>query len=146
MIDGGLRPLFHDRLRAGFHWQAIETGGTGQGIPDSNFCCATGEGWVEYKWTDGWDVRLKPEQVAWHVKRWLRGGRTWIAVRRQAAAGPRRGAAVDELWMFEGRWARELRAGGLRSNAAPLLGRWSGGPALWDWAAVRRLLAEPETH
>lgn len=144
-IDGGLRPLFHQRLREGFHWQAIETGGTGLGIPDSNFCgtdTRTGvsvDGWVEFKQTSGWAVGLSPEQVGWHRVRCARGGRTFVAVRRWHDGGPRKGPPVDELWLYEGRWAGRLAREGLGQDV-PLLGWWPSGPSAWRWDSVRELL------
>lgn len=137
--DGGLRQLFHARLREGIHWQAIETGGTGRGIPDSNYCCGGVEGWVEYKQTSAWSVGMRPEQVGWHLTRAQRGGRTFVAVRRQHDGGVRRGAAVDELWLFQGTAVSSLARSGLLSDDG-LLGRWSGGPSQWDWVQVRDLL------
>lgn len=140
MIDGGLRGIFHDRLRVGIHWQAIETGEVVMGVPDSNFCCDGVEGWVEYKQTDAWAVGIRPEQGAWLSTRHMRGGRTFVAVRRWHDGGPRKGAAVDELWLCSGQYARTLRHEGLQSNSVVWLGVWSGGPARWDWDAVRRHL------
>lgn len=145
-VDDGLRKIFRDQLRAGVQWTSIETGGTGQGIPDSEFCAAGGaQGWVEFKWTDGWAVTLEAEQIAWHTVRALRGGRSFIAVRRHTTAGPRKGKAVDELWLLPGWAAKDVKVGGLKwalehADMGLLLGRWAGGPARWDWAAVRRLL------
>lgn len=142
--DAGLRPLFHDRLRRGIHWQAVETGGTGLGIPDSNFCGRdTGEGWVEHKQTEAWSVGLSAEQVGWHKKRILRGGRVFLAVRRHHAGGPRRGPPVDELWLCSGWWSGHIAREGLRCPDVTWLGVWSGGPARWDWEAVREALASP---
>lgn len=139
--DGGLRPLFHDRLRSGIMWQAIETGGTGRGIPDSYFCGqGVGCGWVEMKQTAAWNVGLSPEQCGWHRAHSLRGGRSWIAVRRTHSGGPRRGSAVDELWLCRGEWAPLLREGGLRCESIVWEGVWSGGPVRWDWEAVRKTL------
>lgn len=135
--DGGLRPLFHSRLKSGFHWQAIETGGTGRGIPDSNFCCGGVERWVEFKVTDAWAVGLSPEQVAWHTERQARGGVTFVAVRRKHDGGVRKGSAVDELWLYSGRDARRVRADGLR--VAPIA-VFEGGPGVWDWERIRRIL------
>lgn len=135
-IDGGLRTLFRERLPF-FDWQSVETGGTGSGVPDSNFCCRGVEGWVEYKLTDAWAVPLLPEQVAWHTRRARHGGRTFIAVRRNCVAGVRRPAA-DELWLFPGSLARELKSGGLK--AAPPLLCCAGGPLRWDWSEVARFL------
>lgn len=141
MIDGGLRSIFRDRLRRGIHWQSIETGLTGRGIPDSNFCGPdVGEGWVEFKLTDAWSVGLDPEQVGWLKKRILCGGRTFVAVRRRHGGGPRKGDPVDELWLCSGRWAGELRREGLRHPDVRWLGVWSGGPAAWNWDEVRSCL------
>lgn len=138
-VDGGLRTLFREKLREGFHWQSIETGGTGRGIPDSNYCCDGIEGWVEFKQTEGWAVTLRPEQIGWLVTRSMRGGRVFIAVRRQHDGGVRRGESVDELWLLRGAAARELRTQGLQGGVG-VLGVWSGGPAGWDWQGVRARL------
>lgn len=140
MIDGGLRPLFREHLRAGFQWNTIETGTTAGGVPDSEFCSEGVSSWLEFKQTTGWAVTLKPEQVAWHTVRHLRGGRSLIAVRRWPEAGVRR-VAADELWIFLGRHAMELRAGGLRAGV-PCLGIWEGGPSRWDWDHVRQVILE----
>lgn len=136
-IDDGLRGIFHSRLKSGWHWQAIETGGTGRGIPDSNFCHRGVERWVEFKATDAWSVDISPEQVAWHLERQARGGVTFVAVRRRHGGGPRKGPAVDELWLYSGRDARKIRADGLRT---PPICSWDGGPGVWDWERVGRIL------
>lgn len=138
-VDDGLRSQFRTNLRRGFHWNSIETGGTGKGIPDSEFCCESIARWIEFKWTDGWAVTLLPEQVAWHVSRAERGGTSFVAVRRHHDGGVRKGPPQDELWLYHGKWAVELKAGGLRAGV-PCLGVWEGGPARWDWPAVRRVL------
>lgn len=138
-VDDGLRVIFHDRLRAGFHWQAIETGGTGRGIPDSNFCCGGCEGWVEMKATAAWSVDLSAEQVGWHLTRLQRGGRTFVAVRRRHPGGPRKGPPEDQLWLYRGSAVAALRRSGLLTEDG-LLGRWDDGPSRWDWDRVRELL------
>lgn len=135
-IDGNLRPIFRDKLRDGFHWQSIETGGTGRGIPDSNFCCDGVEGWVEFKSTEAWSVDLSPEQCGWHLSRQRHGGRTFVAVRRRHEGGPRKGEGVDELWLYSGKWVRELLTNGLKCTVRPV-GVWSGGPARWRWEEIR---------
>ena len=140
MIDGDLRKIFRDRLRRGIHWQSIETGGTGRGIPDSNYCTEGVEGWVEFKATEGWAVGLTPEQVGWHLERWMRGGWTHVATRRRHDGGPRRGDPVDELWIAEGCWVRELATDGLRADVPMTVLR--GGPGAWDWDTVRRILVK----
>ncbi len=142
--DDGLRSIFHTQLRAGFHWQAIESGLTGGGIPDSNFCAEGGlEGWVEHKATKEWAVTLIPEQVGWLVTRARRGGRVFIAVRRRCTAGVRR-VAADELWLLRGSYAAEAKRGGLRGlPPAAVLGVWSGGPSCWSWEEVAYHLRGP---
>lgn len=141
MPDAGLRSLLHTHLRAGFHWQAVETGLTAAGVPDTNFCSGGVEGWVECKATREWAVTLIPEQVGWLTTRARRGGRVFIAVRRVASAGPRKGPAADELWLIRGALAREAREGGLRGlPPSALLGVWPGGPGAWDWPRVSALL------
>jgi hypothetical protein len=138
--DGNLRVLFREHLRVGFHWQSIETGAIGVGTPDSNFCCAGVERWVEYKQTEGWACTLRTEQIGWHVRRHMVGGVSFVATRRWHDGGPRRGAAVDELWLHLGRWARELKVGGLRG--ADPLAVYTGGPSQWDWDDIRRRLTD----
>jgi hypothetical protein len=139
-IDGGLRRLFQEHLPH-LHWQSIETGLTGRGVPDSNFCSDGTEGWIEFKWTAAWGVDLRPEQVGWHMRRARAGGLTRIAVRQQCAAGPRRGPAVDALWLLRGSFAADIRSGGLRHlPSGSCLGQWHNGPANWDWPLIGRLL------
>ena len=146
-IDGGLRSLFRANLPQ-FHWQSVETGLTGLGVPDSNFCAAGGiEGWVEYKQTDGWAVTLRPEQVGWLTRRARLGGRVWVAVRRCHTGGPRLGPPVDQLWLVPGRLAVAAATGGLRHPAvAGDALQWAGGPARWPWPVVGAALkAAPAT-
>jgi hypothetical protein len=137
VIDGGLRQLLRQNIPRA-HWVPIETGGTGRGIPDMNYCLDGAEGWIEGKQTSGWTVDLRPEQVAWLERRARAGGRVLIAVRRVCAPGPRR-VGADELWLLRGSQARMAKTLGLR-GATPegelLLGVWSGGPARWDWDEV----------
>lgn len=133
-MDGNLRSLFQKNLRL-VHWQSIETGMTGRGVPDSNGCYQGAEFWVEFKQTGGWNVTLRPEQIGWLDRRARCGGNVYIAVRRKCDEGPRRDAA-DELWIFHGRDAIAVAAGGLRSTTAPLVGFYTGGPTLWNWAKI----------
>lgn len=135
-IDGGLRPLFR-RYLPQFHMQSVETGGTGLGVPDTNYCCNGAEGWIEYKATDGWEVSLRPEQIGWLTARARHGGRVWIAVRRRHDGGPRRGPPVDELWLFPGALAVAAKLNGLRGPLVTRASyRWSGGPRAWRWDRV----------
>lgn len=153
-IDDGLRSLFRKHVPPPIHWLSVEVSTGQRGVPDSNFC-VPGEvasvpgvdGWIEFKSTRGWEVTLRPEQVGWILTRERHGGRVFVAVRRRCEAGPRR-VAADELWMFRGTAARELRDSGLRAGldggalpSGSLLGCWLGGPARWPWATIRGLLA-----
>lgn len=128
-IDGGLRKLFHKNLPG--HWQAIETGGVGTGIPDSNFCIDGREGWIEFKKADHWRAKISPHQVAWIERRHRNGGRVFIAVRR----------ARDELWLFRamaGRRLLERRVDDVERSL--LLGCWREGVANWSWEKVKEIL------
>lgn len=137
--DGDLRRLFRERLPH-MHWTPIETAATGSGVPDVNCCWRGREFWIEFKFTAGWAVVLRPEQVGWLARRARAGGRAFIAVRRRALAGPRR-AAADELWLFAGSQAAALKAGGLGS--AEPLAVWAGGPRSWPWAEIELFLTNP---
>jgi hypothetical protein len=137
--DGGLRPLFKEHLPH-FDWQSIETGGTGKGVPDSNFCHLGAEGWIEFKQTEAYAVTLKPEQVGWHDRRARHGGYTFIAVRRWHDGGPRKGVAVDELWLLSGAAAAVAKSQGLRREARYILGIWEGGPSRWGWETISKIM------
>lgn len=134
-IDGGLRKIFREKL-PDIDWTSIETGGTGKGIPDSNGCKDGHEFWVEYKLTSAWTVGLEPEQVGWITRRARFGGKVFVAVRRKTTAGPRKGRAVDELWLYRGADARELKTLGIKDGPPPLHVS-EGGPAKWNWNAIR---------
>jgi len=125
-----------------FDWQSVETGGTGGGVPDANFCSRGVEGWIECKATDGWAVTIRPAQCGWILRRRRAGGRVLIAVRQRHDGGPIRGLPVDWLYVLSGDVVRELKTGGLLHPAvvAGTLGRWRGGPSKWDWTAVGRVL------
>lgn len=146
-LDGGLRQLFRDNLPQ-VHWQSVETGATGRGVPDSNGCWRGREFWVEFKQTEGFAVTLRPEQVAWLTRRARAGGRVFVAVRRRCTAGPRR-ARADELWLLAGSSAREAKVLGLRGlpEEAPdaVLGSWGGGPSRWSWDEVLAVLTPAVT-
>ena len=140
--DDGLRALFHKHLPHPRDLQDIEVGMRDRGVPYLNFCIEGKSGWIEMKATSGWTIDLKPAQIGWLVTRARHGGRVFVAVRKRTSAGPRKGLGVDELWLLNGSYARELRACGLRkAPRLALLGQWSRGPKKWDWSAVRRLLA-----
>lgn len=128
-IDGGLRKLFKDNvLRA--QWTPIETGMVAQGVPDSEYCLEGGfQGWIEFKQCGANKIKIRPMQVQWIERRVRMGGRVWIGVRRK-----------EELFLYNGGAVRALFDVGLK-GASPR-GSWSGGPARWDWSAVRKILAD----
>lgn len=128
-IDGGLRPMFRERFPS-WHWTSIETV-TVNGVPDAEFCFDATQGWIEYKFTSGFTVGLRPEQIGWALRRARAGGRSFIAVRRTADK-------VDELYIFAGADAARLKSLGLR-GVEPL-GRFAGGPPRWNWERVSDLL------
>jgi hypothetical protein len=136
MIDGGLRAIFRKYLPK-VHIVTIESGFTEQGIPDLNFCRNRVEGWVECKKTSGWTVNLRPEQIGWLLRRRRCGGNCYVAVRRMVKE-TKRLTAADELWLFDGAYAAELKAHGLR-GVKPLL-QSPNGPSRWDWDAVAKVL------
>lgn len=142
MSDGGLRRYYQDYLAPrGAHLQSVETGAIGPGTPDTNFCWRGREGWIENKWTSGWSPEVRPAQVGWILRRRRAGGRAFFAVRRTHDGGPRRGPAVDELYLISGDAAREFRDGGIRAVAPRhLLGVWCDGPARWGWDDFLRLI------
>jgi hypothetical protein len=132
--DGDLRAIFRRNLPK-FDWTSVESGGTGRGIPDSNYCLDGREGWCEFKQTKAWAVGLRPEQVGWILRRVRHGGRVWIAVRRMREDS-------DELWIAPGNLAGELKAEGLNGLVANTLIRlrWFGGPAKWNWDQIAKVL------
>jgi Holliday junction resolvase len=139
-IDGGLRKLFGANLPK-HHTQAIETGGTGKGIPDLNGCCEGVEYWVEMKQTQSWKVpNVKPEQVAWTERRERVGGRVLVAV-RQTGHG-RGGRPRDVLWLLLVPALRLLLMG-KRLDELPyelVVLREDGGPKAWPWEKVEEAL------
>jgi hypothetical protein len=131
MSDARLRQIFQNHLSA-FDWQSVETWSTGRGVPDLNFCYEGVEGWIELKRASGWRINITPEQIGWMERRARHGGRVFVAVRRQS------GTAVDTLYLFPGAAGRALSANRV-SLVAPL-GAWQGGPAAWNWGAVKLAL------
>lgn len=131
--DGGLRGIYRTKL-PGIHWSPIETGHIVQGVPDCEGCAEGVAFWVENKKTDAYAVTVRTMQRGWHARRALCGGRSFIAVRLVAPAGPRRGEARDEFWLYPGAQAIDLALQGLRLT--PML-REVGGPGRWSWRSIR---------
>lgn len=132
-VDDGLRALFRSHLKK-VHWTTVETGMVQRGAPDL-YGADGATFWVECKSVRrGWAVRFQPAQIGWLLSHARHGGRSFVAVRRR----PIRERA-DELWMYDGKNARELRDDGLRANVSPLLVERLG-PRLWDWGRVLSVL------
>lgn len=165
--DGDLRKLFRQAMPQA-QWTTIETGAVAQGVPDAEFIFPppvvpkyrpstpgyidiyprTGgpgvSGWIEFKQTGGWAVTLRPEQIGWLSRRVRHGGRAFIAVRRKAAGGPRTPKA-DELYLIpltHPSQPAELRDRGLKDLGIRLVwhATWTGGPGVWDWTEVAKIL------
>lgn len=127
-IDGDLRKLFKRKLPA-VDFVAVESSASGRGLPDSNYCVDGREGWLEFKATRGWKVRVSPEQVGWAERRVGRGGTVLLAVRK-----------ADRLWLFGADALRRFRSGEDARRVVPL-GTWGGGPSRWAWDEILAVLA-----
>lgn len=131
--DGGLRAKFREKIPH-FHWQSIEVGTVGRGVPDSNFCWEGTEGWVEFKCTETNSAHLRPEQVAWISRRHRAGGRVFVAVRHHHNGGPRKGDPVDDLYLYSAADVVALHEGGLSSTKP--LAHLTGPSRNWDWDLI----------
>ena len=60
------------------HWQRIETGLTGAGVPDVNGCSDGQEVWIELKSGRGRQLGLRPMQIAWLATRTKYGGDCYV--------------------------------------------------------------------
>jgi Holliday junction resolvase len=133
--DGGIAGLLSARMPH-VHWQSIETGGTGRGIPDLNACRDGREVWIELKRIDGWRINFRPEQVAWIERRTRVGGRVLVLARKK-------GREVDDLMLLSPAAPRLLISQTAVRDlnfGSHILGVWTGGPTRWDWAGIERAL------
>lgn len=136
MIDGGLGGLLRDHLPH-IHWQRVESG-TSRGIPDMNYCVDGAEGWIELKWTLGWTVDLRPEQVAWLMRRSRSGGRVHILVRQRCRKMRR-----DSMWLLDGGHADMAQEQGLPKHFCGhphVIRAWHSGPRNWNWGELESYL------
>jgi len=131
-LEKRLWGLLRGHLPKTAHVQRIETGSTGQGIPDSNVCYLGVETWIELKVVKGRKVDLSPEQVSWHHVRNRAGGRTWILA-RDKADGPRKGK-YDRLYLWSGSQAIDVFQNGIK---APNHAMWE---RPWDWDEIVEVL------
>ena len=80
--ERNLWALLRDKIKE-VHWQRIETGITGSGIPDVNGCAKGKEFWIELKEVhSGNSLTLRPMQVAWLSKRAMNGGQVFVLARK----------------------------------------------------------------
>jgi hypothetical protein len=93
------------------------------------------EPWIECKWTSGLAVKFRPGQVGWLFTHWRYGGTAFVFTRRQTKW---KRDNVDELYVTDARFARELSAMGL--TGVPHLYHGAGGAGAWDWALVEDIL------
>lgn len=92
--------------------------------------------WIELKVVMGKRVDLKPEQVAWHWRHSIAGGRVWVLA-RDRADGPRKGR-YDHLYLWSGAMSSRVLAEGV---VAPTAALWE---APYDWPdIIHTLLAGP---
>tara|TARA_R100001163_G_C4930058_1_gene106393 strand:- start:56 stop:445 length:390 start_codon:yes stop_codon:yes gene_type:complete len=80
--EKNLWALLRDNIKE-IHWQRIETGMTGSGVPDVNGCAKGKEFWIELKEVhSGNSLTLRPMQVAWLSKRAMNGGQVFVLARK----------------------------------------------------------------
>tara|TARA_R110000765_G_scaffold19517_6_gene51134 strand:+ start:3553 stop:3969 length:417 start_codon:yes stop_codon:yes gene_type:complete len=109
--EKGFKKLFVGHLGTDVHYQHIETGSVGTGIPDTNFCHEGREQWIEFKVVVGKQVGLMPTQVAWIWKRTKAGGHVWV-IARDKYDGVRKGKG-DTIYMWPGAEVREVKEHGV---------------------------------
>jgi hypothetical protein len=124
--DGNLRSIFARNITEA-HWQPVETWSTGQGVPDTEYCLDGATGWIEFKRVTGWRVDLAPFQVAWLLRRHRAGGTVLVASRKD-----------ETLWLHCGSQAAFLAKE--RVDQVPPVLVTTGGPAAWDWQAVKEAM------
>lgn len=80
--EASLWGLVKDNMPKEIHSQRIETGGTGKGVPDVNYCHEGKEIWMELKSIDGLKSELSPFQMAWLFNRSKVGGNCFVLIRK----------------------------------------------------------------
>jgi hypothetical protein len=131
--DAGLRKIFRKNLPQ-VDWQAVELGALGSGVPDSNFCHDGVEGWIEFKKLTKNQIGLRPEQIGWIKSRIRHGGLIKIVVRAEDLG--------DMLLIFDGSMVVDLESKSLNENMHHVRFHRTGGPKLWEWSEVLRMIKE----
>lgn len=134
MRDGDLRKLFKKHIPK-FHWQPIETGAMGSGIPDTNWCFEGQEGWVEYKWSDRGLITLRPEQVGWIIERTRHGGNVKIAVRWTQYG-------EEYIGIFDGHMCEDFTRRSVIDNLEYMIYSSAGKPNIWVWNKIQEALLD----
>ena len=98
------------------HVQRIETGLTGKGVPDLNYCQNGKEIWIELKSIQGNKSQLSPFQIAWIHNRAKAGGNCYVLIRKN-----------KEIRLFQPKTLEELQE--LNWNSEPSIGT----TAPYDW-------------
>lgn len=127
-IDGGLRNIFKKYLPQ-VHWQGIELGGFGDGVPDTNGCYKGQDFWIEFKKEKSpGKIKWRPTQIGWIKDRVRHGGLVRIVIKYEHES-------VPQLTMFDGsalfEWEGNYNDFG--SNMGRCLGIWIGGERDWNW-------------
>ena len=81
--ESQLWTLVKENLPKDAHVQRIETGLTGKGVPDLNYCQNGKEIWIELKSIDGNKSQLSPFQIAWLYNRMKAGGKCFVLIRKK---------------------------------------------------------------
>lgn len=126
--ESDFRRLFRKYLPQ-VHWATVESRTTESGIPDINGALQGAEFWIECKVVKAFAVNLRPMQMAWILRRVRHGGNVFIAVRKK-------NSIVDELYLIDGKYVKELNEKGLHEFKC--IG--GGGPGQWPWAVVASML------
>lgn len=97
MSEANLRKLFKDNVPG--HLFRVENSVVSGG-PDTNYCIAGVEGWVEFKWLEAYPARpttviriphFMDAQRLWLKARWKAGGRCFVFIR-----------IADDFYLFDG--------------------------------------------
>tara|TARA_R110002020_G_scaffold94037_3_gene226674 strand:+ start:187 stop:576 length:390 start_codon:yes stop_codon:yes gene_type:complete len=99
------------------HVQRIETGGTGRGVPDVNYCQQGIEIWIELKSIKGLKSELSPFQIAWIYNRIKAGGNCFVLIRKN-----------KEIKLFQPSTLEEIQKLNWKSESALTL----NAPYEWD--------------
>lgn len=107
------------------HLQRIESGSTGQGIPDVNGCWNGQEAWIELKVVRGRKVLIEPMQVNWHRQRAKAGGNVWILAEHDIEA---------TYYLWHGKHAAEVQEHGIDTPGAQRFVKslWTRPRDMWE--------------